>query len=249
TTSKFMDDARSHNLQIGQMSEKRKLGKSGNSDYPIKQLYTHRSKMFSTVLSNGFKNTVGGEAGEQLILSLIPITQDTLFSLNSNKDGLFSLLNGNQQQSSELTKDLEIKRVNISVQAYMKAQPFFGNPPETMSVGSLAEAPISVPAYLSLFPESEQDLDQSLKWNDIIIHLRKEGEEEYYGPEVIVVEEKEEDEEKEEEEENDEENKQITSNTTSEITLFKHQQELEQQQHNETIEVCNSINDSLVLPQ
>lgn len=76
-----------------------------------------------------------------------------------------------------------------------------------MSVGSLAEAPISVPAYLSLFPESEQDLDQSLKWNDIIIHLRKEGEEEYYGPEVIVVEEKEEDEEKEEEEENDEENK------------------------------------------
>ncbi|KAA6374959.1 MAG: putative DUF214 family protein, partial [Streblomastix strix] len=37
TTSKFMDDARSHNLQIGQMSEKRKLGKSGNSDYPIKQ--------------------------------------------------------------------------------------------------------------------------------------------------------------------------------------------------------------------
>ncbi|KAA6401809.1 MAG: hypothetical protein EZS28_002658 [Streblomastix strix] len=202
-TSSFMDHVRHINLDIQQTSEKRKLGKHGNGLYPIKQLYTHRAKSFSTVLSNGFKNDIDGQAGQNMIISLIPVTQQNIFTLTNSQ--LNGLLEGNQIQSDQQQTNEQTKRLNVSVQAFMKAQPFFGNPPESMTVGSPAEAPLSIPAYLSLFPDGEQDYDQ-LKWNDVFIDLRKEGQEEYYGQE---------EEEEEETESEDEDKERISSMSTN----------------------------------
>ncbi|KAA6390565.1 MAG: putative DUF214 family protein [Streblomastix strix] len=76
-TSNFMDNIRKQNLNVGSTAEKRVLGKSGNGDSPIKQLYTHRVRQLSAVLSNGLKNDIDIKVDEKLLLSVIPVTQST----------------------------------------------------------------------------------------------------------------------------------------------------------------------------
>ncbi|KAA6386078.1 MAG: putative DUF214 family protein [Streblomastix strix] len=176
-TSNFMDSIRPTNLLIGQTAEKRQFGKHGNNDSPIKQLYTHRTKMFSSVLSNGMKNEIGGDAGEQLLLSIVPVNERTSDSLQIEDLNLLSQIAG---QSLEIQNEKKLKKYNVTSSAYMKAQPFFGNPPEALTLGRQTDAPLSVPAYLSLLPDTEQDYEQNLKWNHVIIRLKNEGKDIYY---------------------------------------------------------------------
>ncbi|KAA6328947.1 MAG: hypothetical protein EZS28_053659, partial [Streblomastix strix] len=160
-----------------EQAEKRQFGKHGNNDSPIKQLYTHRTKMFSSVLSNGMKNEIGGDAGEQLLLSIVPVNERTSDSLQIEDLNLLSQIAG---QSLEIQNEKQLKKYNLTSSAYMKAQPFFGNPPEALTLGRQTDAPLSVPAYLSLLPDTEQDYEQNLKWNHVIIRLKNEGKDIYY---------------------------------------------------------------------
>ncbi|KAA6380953.1 MAG: putative DUF214 family protein, partial [Streblomastix strix] len=171
-TSNFMDNIRKQNLNVGSTAEKRVLGKYGNGDSPIKQLYTHRVRQLSAVLSNGLKNDVSLKANEKLLLSVIPVTTST----SSGLGGAFTLFGGTSQQSLTTQDANNLHRLTIYPSAFMKAQPFFTNPPETMSLSSSAQAPLSIPTFLSLLPDGEGDYEQ-LKWNDMFIRLKKKGKE------------------------------------------------------------------------
>ncbi|KAA6381656.1 MAG: hypothetical protein EZS28_022820 [Streblomastix strix] len=60
----------------------------------------------------------------------------------------------------------------------MKAQPFFANPPVTISVTNYGEAPLSIPTFLSLFPDGFSDYENDLKWKYLIIRFKKKDKEE-----------------------------------------------------------------------
>ncbi|KAA6390762.1 MAG: putative DUF214 family protein [Streblomastix strix] len=181
-SSNFMDNIRKQNLNIAQMTEKRKLGKSGNGDDPIRQLYSHRCRQFSTILSSGFRNEIDGQSGEQLILSITPITQSNSLSLS----GISQLFGqSNDQSLIDQQQQIELKRQIIYPSTYMKSQPFFFNPPETMSFTSYAEAPLSVPTFLSLLPEGFRDYDD-LQWKYMIIRFRKRGKEGLNNNELVM---------------------------------------------------------------
>lgn len=76
-TSNFMDNVKPSSMSIGSVAEKRSVFKKSNGDSPIKQLYTSRTKMFSTVLSTGFRDAIEGEPNEPLDISVFPVNQET----------------------------------------------------------------------------------------------------------------------------------------------------------------------------
>ncbi|KAA6373196.1 MAG: putative DUF214 family protein, partial [Streblomastix strix] len=173
TTSNFMDNIRQQNLIISESAERKSIFKPSNGDSPIKQLYTSRTKMFSAVLSNGFRNTVGVQINESVVLSITPINQNTPLSIV----GTYALyVESKDDQPVQLQQTNGLKKFLIHPSTYMFSQPFFNNPSETIDSSSNAEVPISVPTYLSLFPDGQQDYDD-LQWKYLIIRLKEKGKE------------------------------------------------------------------------
>ncbi|KAA6401093.1 MAG: putative DUF214 family protein [Streblomastix strix] len=185
-SSNFMDNVRPSNLIISDSADNRsfftKFLISGGGDSPIKQLYTSQTRMFSSVLSQGLKNEIAGKANEPLAVCVTPAAQATSQSIYS----AYSLFVQAQTTSNpnQVYEQSKLRKVKLYPSTYMKAQPFFKNPAETISDTSAADAPMSVPAFLSLLPDGEQDYEENMKWKSMIIRLKKKGKEGKYAPEL-----------------------------------------------------------------
>ncbi|KAA6353588.1 MAG: hypothetical protein EZS28_050885, partial [Streblomastix strix] len=91
----------------------------------------------------------------------------------------------------------------------MKAQPFFANPPVTISVTNYGEAPLSIPTFLSLFPDGFSDYENDLKWKYLIIRFKKKDKEEEEEEQEDQQELEEQGDEQDDEEEEDDEDIEI----------------------------------------
>ncbi|KAH7824137.1 putative DUF214 family protein [Monocercomonoides exilis] len=138
--------------------------KSGDS--VIKALYTDRNNPYSTVLSNGLKEAMGGQAGDVYMMNIIPAG-----SADSSSSG--GMLSG----AAEFLDD-SLARINITATAYLEALPFFSVPSQTISSTTNADLPLSIPAYLTLVPGENGHFD-NIHFNHLLVRFKEGADEKH----------------------------------------------------------------------
>ncbi|KAK2952139.1 putative DUF214 family protein [Blattamonas nauphoetae] len=106
----------------------------------IEQLYTQNSEFLSTILCEGFRNDLEGKLGQKWILNLVQA------SSGGFGNGLFAFAS-NFVESSE-------GRYNVTTAAFFESLPWLDHQSVSMTLGGNLDAPFSIPAFLSLYPDN-----------------------------------------------------------------------------------------------